>query len=217
MRILTFVFVAILALGDSLFALDGRVESPSGEAVEHARVEVLGTDSVFWTDRFGTYTLPELELPLTILVTHPRFAPLALTLATLPEEPITMVLEAKGANHDEIVVSERAGEGTPVPGSLSSVSFKPAEQVVAPSTIVEALTQVPGVSENGQAGIFQVVSIRGISRQRVLNLFDGMRLTSERRAGVSGSFLDPTLIGTVDVLRGPSSSFYGSGALGGIV
>jgi iron complex outermembrane receptor protein len=42
-------------------------------------------------------------------------------------------------------------------------------------------------------------------------------LTGERRAGVETSFVDPLLIGTVEVVRGPSSTYHGSGALGGVV
>ena len=44
-----------------------------------------------------------------------------------------------------------------------------------------------------------------------------MRIVGERRAGVSASFVDPYLIGSAEVLRGPSSTYYGSGALGGVV
>ena len=91
------------------------------------------------------------------------------------------------------------------------------DQVAEPTSLLEYIEQVPGVSENGQAGLFQVYSVRGVSRQRVLTLLDGMRITGERRAGVSASFLDPLLFSSVEVLRGPASTYYGSGALGGVV
>ena len=52
---------------------------------------------------------------------------------------------------------------------------------------------------------------------RVLTLVDGMKITHERRAGVATSFIDPLLMGGVDILRGPASTYYGSGALGGVV
>ena len=84
-----------------------------------------------------------------------------------------------------------------------------------PGSVLDAVVEIPGVSQNGQAGLFQVFSVRGVSRQRVLTMLDGVRLTSERRAGVSASFVDPLLLGELDVLRGPASTYYGSGALGG--
>ncbi|HEX2162368.1 MAG TPA: TonB-dependent receptor, partial [Thermoanaerobaculia bacterium] len=45
----------------------------------------------------------------------------------------------------------------------------------------------------------------------------GAPLFGERRAGVETSFVDPLLVGEVQVVRGPSSTFQGAGALGGVV
>jgi iron complex outermembrane receptor protein len=50
-----------------------------------------------------------------------------------------------------------------------------------------------------------------------MNRVSGRRINSERRAGASLSFIDPLLLGTVEVQRGPSTTFQGSGALGGVV
>ena len=48
-------------------------------------------------------------------------------------------------------------------------------------------------------------------------LIDGARVSSERRAGASATFLDPSLIEGVDVSRGPGSVAYGSDAFGGVI
>ena len=44
-----------------------------------------------------------------------------------------------------------------------------------------------------------------------------MTVTSERRAGSSLSFVDPRLLEAAEAVRGPASTHYGSGALGGVV
>ena len=85
----------------------------------------------------------------------------------------------------------------------------------ATGSLSEALALQPSVSLNGQPGLFQTLNIRGLARQRVQSLLNGMRLTSERRAGVSASFLDPLLLGGVEIIQGPASTYYGSGALAG--
>lgn len=85
------------------------------------------------------------------------------------------------------------------------------------TNLMDMIRTETGVAENGQPGLFQVPSIRGVSRQRVMTLIDGIRLTSERRAGNAASFIDPLLLQQVDILRGPSSTLYGSGALGGVI
>jgi iron complex outermembrane receptor protein len=100
---------------------------------------------------------------------------------------------------------------------MASTVVDPEDSPGLPANLTEIVVEVPGVSENGQGGLFQNVSIRGIARHRILHLVAGSRITTERRAGPTTSFLDPALIGSVDVLRGPASSYYGSGALGGVL
>lgn len=58
--------------------------------------------------------------------------------------------------------------------------------------------------------------IRGLSGDRVLQVIDGVRQNT--RSGHRGTyFVDPELVEQVDVVKGPSSSLWGSGALGGVV
>lgn len=58
--------------------------------------------------------------------------------------------------------------------------------------------------------------IRGLSGDRVLQVVDGVRQNT--RSGHRGTyFIDPELVQQVDVVKGPSSSLWGSGALGGVV
>jgi iron complex outermembrane receptor protein len=66
----------------------------------------------------------------------------------------------------------------------------PNDSIQNASTVTELIEGMAGVSENSQPGLFQVISIRGTSRQRILTLLNGIRLSSERRAGVTASFVD---------------------------
>ncbi|WP_444997058.1 TonB-dependent receptor domain-containing protein [Aliikangiella sp. IMCC44359] len=84
-----------------------------------------------------------------------------------------------------------------------------------PSSVAELLEVEQGLAINGQPGLLQTVSIRGLARQRVHAYVNGMRITSERRAGIAASFIDPVLLAGVEVTQGPASTYYGSGAIGG--
>jgi outer membrane receptor protein involved in Fe transport len=84
-------------------------------------------------------------------------------------------------------------------------------------TTADLISSIPGVSLNGQGGSLQAYSVRGFSRARIQTLLAGVPLTTERRAGVSASFLDPFLFDYGQVIKGPTSTLYGSGAMGGIV
>ena len=197
--------------------IHGRVSTETGTAIEAAWIQEVHSGEKTSTDAHGRFVLAADEPPVLLLVRHPRFEELILELATLPSEPLQLVMEAKQAVYEEIVVSARRGGDSLAPSSIASTVIEPLQHGPPPTTITDAVTGVAGVSENGQGGLFQVVSIRGVSRHRVLTLIDGMRIVTERRAGAATSFIDPLLIASVDLLRGPASTFFGSGALGGVL
>lgn len=87
----------------------------------------------------------------------------------------------------------------------------------APSAISDVLRDVPGLEfAGGPRRTGEVPSIRGLSGQNVLVLLDGAR-QSFSSAHDGRFFIDPELIGRAEVVRGPASSLYGSGAVGGVL
>jgi hemoglobin/transferrin/lactoferrin receptor protein len=86
-----------------------------------------------------------------------------------------------------------------------------------PSSIDDVLKWVPNVEFTGgprRSG--EVPSIRGFSGPDVVVTLDGAR--QNFNSGHDGRFfVDPTLLREAEVLRGPSSSLYGSGGLGGVI
>ena len=64
------------------------------------------------------------------------------------------------------------------------------------------------------------INIRGLQDfGRVAVVVDGARQNYQRTGhNANGSFfLDPELVGGVDIVRGPTANIYGSGAIGGVV
>ena len=211
-------FVASLCLPlPVLAAVDGIIKTATGTPVEHARVEVTDSSTVAFSDMDGEFRFEGVESPLLLLVTHPRFLPQALSLEAGDPLPVEITLEAKQEIYEEIAVSANRGEENFSPITVASSVVEMQDVATPPATLTELISTVPTVSENGQGGLLQTYSIRGMSRQRVMTLVSGMRIMAERRAGVSASFLDPVLLSSVDVVRGPSSTYYGSGAIGGVV
>ena len=107
--------------------------------------------------------------------------------------------------------------------SLAPVSSVSLEQIqgLQPNRLSDVLYAVPGVSfqERGDDPA-TVVNIRGLQEfGRVAVVVDGARQNYQRTGhNASGSFfLDPELVGGIDVVRGPTANIYGSGAIGGLV
>jgi iron complex outermembrane receptor protein len=126
-------------------------------------------------------------------------------------------LDCDNQSTQTLIITQRKTPFAGLEPTTKAVSvIEPASHVIQPSTLTELVEGLPGVAENSQPGLYQVISIRGVSRQRILTLVDGVRLSSERRAGVAASFIDPLLLGNVSITRGPISTYYGSGAIGGV-
>lgn len=87
----------------------------------------------------------------------------------------------------------------------------------AVSNIKNLLNDVPGVEFGGSARRNgQTIFMRGYGTDGLTVLFDGVRQKSE--AAHDGKFfIDPNLLKSVEVVRGPNSALYGSGGLGGVV
>ena len=79
------------------------------------------------------------------------------------------------------------------------------------------LKGVAGLSQTGAGRTNgQTFNLRGYDKSGVLVLVDGIRQLSDM-AKSSGTYLDPALVKRIEVVRGPNSSLYGSGGLGGVV
>ena len=102
-------------------------------------------------------------------------------------------------------------------GNKSSTDVDERLGVFPSRTIADKLISISGVNLNGQGGQFQSYSIRGFSRARIRTEVDGIPIITDRRAGNAISFIAPDLITNAHVIKGPSSSIYGSQAMGGVV
>jgi len=197
-------------------AIEGQVAAPSGTPVVGAEIVWNLQAAPVFTDATGRFRLPHDAAPRELLIRHPLFTEKKVAVLTA-DATLTVVLEPAPVFSDEVMVMERHLTEDGVPQGTAASAARPDDQPAPPAPLRAVINATPSVAENGQGGIFQTYSVRGLSRQRVLTLVQGMRVVGERRAGVSASFIDPLLMDSATVVRGPASIVYGSGALGGVV
>ena len=107
--------------------------------------------------------------------------------------------------------------------SLASASHVDQEQLDRrmATTPNEMLLGVPGVATQADARrVSTSINIRGLQDfGRVAVIVDGARQNFQRSDhGTQSTFyIDPELVKSVDVIRGPVANTYGSGAIGGVV
>ena len=140
---------------------------------------------------------------------------------TRPGKPKTQAAPAGVTLLDKILVISRTGE-TAIE-SLASASHVDQEQLDRrmATTPNEMLLGVPGVAVQADARrVSSSINIRGLQDfGRVAVIVDGARQNFQRSDhGTQSTFyVDPELIKSVDVIRGPTANTYGSGAIGGVV
>ncbi len=103
-----------------------------------------------------------------------------------------------------------------VPQMVSVIDSEQIEDRLA-STVSEIFEGMPGVQfSGGPRRTGQQPSIRGLSGPGVQILIDGARQSF--LSGHDGRFfIDPDLLSRAEVVKGPGSALYGSGALGGVM
>ena len=86
-------------------------------------------------------------------------------------------------------------------------------------TVGDALRFLPEVTvrDFGGLGAVQEVSIRGTSSPHVLVLIDGVPVNSTALGIAQLNTIPVDIVERIEVLRGPFSAIYGSGALGGVI
>ena len=213
----TIACVVLVNLALPAVAFEGRVVMPDGRAVVGARVQVLGGRGAATAGRDGVFRLdPTPPLPFELLVTGADgVTARPIRVAALPEAgPLLVTLDA-AATEAVIVLGEAPDLNLPPAAALTLQGRGDLDQR-APVNLTEALESVPGAGRAGD-GAAAVPSLRGMAAARTLIVLDEGRVTAERRAGPSASFVDAATIDELEVVRGPGSVAYGSDAFGGLI
>ncbi|HRO36753.1 TonB-dependent receptor [Thauera sp.] len=75
----------------------------------------------------------------------------------------------------------------------------------------------PGLAAQSDGAWGQNPVLRGLKKESVVVMVDGVRMNSAQPQGAIASFLDLGLLERAEVVKGPGSVLYGSGAMGGVV
>lgn len=85
------------------------------------------------------------------------------------------------------------------------------------ANVGDALRGEPGIAVANDSAQGQNPVIRGLSKESIVLLVDGMRFNSAQPAGAIASFMSFGMAERVEVVKGGASVLYGTGALGGAI
>ena len=123
---------------------------------------------------------------------------------------------------DELVVTSTLTEkkASQVPNSVSKITRDDMDKQQV-SDMKDLMRYEPGISTSTSTqfrGGNQGYNIRGITDNRIMMLVDGVPLPESYSGAFFGrDFVDPEGLQSVEIVKGPASSLYGSDAIGGVV
>ncbi|MBZ9652449.1 TonB-dependent receptor [Psychroflexus montanilacus] len=200
--------------------LKGKVVFES-ESNASATVQITEKNDYVVVDENGEFSvrdIPAGTYSLKVIALGYQDAFKTVTIKPGETTTINFQLQPKNNTLDEVVIIDRqTGLNSKTPYNYTPVSMGRIENKSSPSGVMGVLREVPGVygAEFGQ-GIVKPF-IRGLGFSRVATIFQGNKLENQQWGADHGLGVNDLGVKNIDVVKGPASVLYGSGALGGVI
>ena len=210
--------LALLAAGQNAWAqVQGVVRDQQGQPIANATIEVVGTKTRATTNERGEFSLPKLkDEHVELHVKAPQYTHRTLHVHR-GDGPLELVL---GSTVLEIV------NVVGVPWHASTMESAQPVNVLSgdklrnrqASTLGETLKHEVGVHSSYYGPVASSPIIRGLEGPRVLIAQNGLDAGDASRVGPDHAVTsEASTARQIEILRGPATLFYGSGAIGGVV
>jgi iron complex outermembrane recepter protein len=193
----------------------GTVTDASGNPLNHARVHIHGRQQYIYADAQGRFSISapaNAELHVSAKGYGDSFVSLTpeqqnLLVQLLPGGVERIVISASGIHKNNLDMA------TPI----SVLTGEELSRRTEP-TIGETLKNEPGVHANYYGPVASSPIIRGLDGPRVKVLSNGLDTGDVSRVGPDHTIsADAITAEQIEVMRGPATLLYGSGAIGGVV
>ncbi len=220
MKIIQCIAAAMICLvfGSANAQFSGTVmDRETEEPVPFASVVLVDFQIGVVTDENGKFDFTH-ELPeqFQLKVSASGYETVLLTLNP-DEKDLVIRVEHRHLELDEVSVSTpRSGLQRRNATYVESRSMDQLNEIVGTST-GELLQRIPGVYNAASGNGVSKPVVRGMSGIRVVSLLNGIRLENQQWGGDHDIGITSLGIGSVEVIKGPSSLLYGADALGGVI
>ena len=99
---------------------------------------------------------------------------------------------------------------------ISIISNKDLRQTTS-TNIIDAIAHQPGMAQITTGGGISKPIIRGLGYNRIIVMNEGVRQEGQQWGDEHGIEVDPQIVNSVEILKGPASLMYGSDAMAGVV
>ncbi len=214
----TLVFTSIIS--QAQLTISGKVTDKNiGEALVGVNVQITELNIGAVSDVNGNYVLeniPKGEIILKfsyvgfkttyekVYVTDKSVSlNIALDILVIEGQEIVISGNFTSTQHDNTV-------------KISTISSKELAQSLAPS-LIESIAEVPGVDFISKGPGIGTPVIRGLSLSNILFLNNGIPLQNYQFSANHPYMVDENGVERIEIIKGPASLIYGSGAVGGVI
>lgn len=200
--------------------IQGVVKS-EGNPVAYAKVVLFPIEKGVITDEEGRFQFEKIDTGLYELrVTSVGFEDYKMSLNVQQDfDPIQIEMEDRLELNKVVVTGtmrETSISRSPVKIQVLTQNFFRASPV---NSVIEALETVNGVQEQVNCGVCGTndIHINGMEGPYTLVLIDGMPIVSGLSSQYGFNGIPTSIIDRVEIVKGPSSTLYGTEAVGGVI
>ena len=237
MRLIVVALLAILSLSSISITraqqptrgnISGVVSDVSSALVSEAEVSLINAQQAVLsrthTDAQGRFAFRDVRPgSYVLLVSRADFNQRreVVQIAAGESKDVIIILEINPLS-EEVTVTSETGLIADARNVSQAINVIDQKEILdrATEVVAQVADEEPGVNLQRTAPSLSAVFVRGLTGRNVAVYVDGVRYTTSAQRGGVGTFfslIEPSALETVEILRGPNSSQYGSDVLGGVV
>ena len=220
LSVLALSISAILSQNVLAQTISGTIVDKSGQPISKAKVALSDSNIVVFTDNEGRFSVKNLSSGVVELhVTANSFSHNNQNVEVLEQDINNINIVLSPTVFDIININATPLHTSSVESALP-VNVLSAEdlRMKQASTLGETLKNEVGVHSSYYGPVSSSPIIRGLDGPRVMITQNGLDAGDASRVGPDHAVSSETSTATqIEVLRGPATLFYGSGAIGGVV
>lgn len=207
--------VAIMLATLNAYGLEGKVVNRDGQSIAGATIHTTDSKKDVLTTENGLFEVGDDTNELHVVASG--YSHRIVHLHELEEEPLTITLSRTVIEQVDVI-------GLPIHASVIESAMPIAVlngeslRNQQASTLGDSLDRQPGVNTSFHGNVASTPVIRGLSGPRVLITQNGLDVGDQSRIGPDHAVgSEVSTAQQIEILRGPATLFYGSGAIGGVV
>jgi len=221
MKILKLFIVTFLLLLNMIFPQKYKIE---GSVYEYAtNIPIVDANILIKNTDFGTVSNQEgsfsilinKDFPVELNISHIGYD--NIDVVVINEDELNIYLKPKILiGQDVIIEGVQRHSKREVSSKIEVVELKSIEKRGI-RDIGEVLTEIEGVNINTTSYGKQTISIRGSNSNEIAVYIDGIKLNNSATGSADLAYIDLTDLHEIEVIKGGSSTLFGSGNFGGVV